>query len=105
MIYMDTVSEVEQWARVRGLDKPSNSSKQLIKLMEEVGELSAAYNKGRQDKVIDSMGDIQVVLIILCMQLGIGYGTSLLDAYRQIKYRQGKMVNGVFVKTEDLEAE
>lgn len=105
MIYMDTVSEVEQWARVRGLDKPSNSSKQLIKLMEEVGELSAAYNKGQQNKVIDSIGDIQVVLIILCMQLGVGYGTSLLDAYRQIKYRKGKMINGSFVKDEDLEGE
>ena len=105
MIYMDTVSEVEQWARVRGLDKPSNSSKQLIKLMEEVGELSAAYNKGQQNKVIDSLGDIQVVLIILCMQLGVGYQTSLEEAYKQIKGRTGKMINGVFVKTEDLDAD
>lgn len=105
MIYMDTVSEVEQWARVRGLDRPSNSSKQLIKLMEEVGELSAAYNKGRQDKVIDSMGDIQIVLIILCMQLGLGYQMSLDEAYKQIKYRKGKMINGSFVKDEDLEGD
>ena len=104
MINMNIVSEVEQWARVRGLDRPSNSSKQLIKLMEEVGELSAAYNKGQQNKVIDSIGDIQVVLIIICMQLGVGYGTSLLDAYRQIKYRKGRMINGSFVKDEDLEA-
>jgi Phosphoribosyl-ATP pyrophosphohydrolase. len=105
MRYTETITEVEHWARARGLDKPSNSSKQLIKLMEEVGELSAAYNKGQQDKVIDSMGDIQVVLIILCMQLGIGYGTSLLDAYRQIKYRKGKTIDGSFVKNEDLENE
>lgn len=46
MIYTDTVSEVDRWARERGLDRPSNSSNQIIKLMEEVGELSAAYNKG-----------------------------------------------------------
>lgn len=103
MIYTDTVSEVDRWARQRGLDRPSNSSNQIIKLMEEVGELSAAYNKGQQNKVIDSIGDIQIVLIILCMQLGLGYEMSLDEAYKQIKYRKGKMINGSFVKDEDLE--
>lgn len=103
MIYTDTVSEVDRWARERGLDRPSNSSNQIIKLMEEVGELSAAYNKGQQNKVIDSIGDIQIVLIILCMQLGLGYQMSLDEAYKQIKYRKGKMINGSFVKDEDLE--
>lgn len=105
MIYTDTVSEVDRWARERGLDRPSNSSNQIIKLMEEVGELSAAYNKGQQNKVIDSIGDIQIVLIILCMQLGLGYQMSLDEAYKQIKYCKGKMINGSFVKDEDLEAE
>ena len=105
MIYTDTVSEVDRWARERGLDRPSNSSNQIIKLMEEVGELSAAYNKGQQNKVIDSIGDIQIVLIILCMQLGLGYQMSLDEAYKQIKYRKGKMINGSFVKDEDLEDE
>lgn len=105
MIYTDTVSEVDRWARERGLDRPSNSSNQIIKLMEEVGELSAAYNKGQQNKVIDSIGDIQIVLIILCMQLGLGYQMSLDEAYKQIKGRTGKMINGVFVKTEDLDAD
>jgi len=105
MINMNIVSEVELWARVHGLDRPSNSSNQIIKLMEEVGELSAAYNKGQQNKVIDSIGDIQIVLIILCMQLGLGYQMSLDEAYKQIKYRKGKMINGSFVKDEDLEAD
>lgn len=105
MIYTDTVLEVYRWARERGLGRPSNSSNQIIKLMEEVGELSAAYNKGQQNKVIDSIGDIQIVLIILCMQLGLGYQMSLDEAYKQIKYRKGKMINGSFVKDEDLEAD
>lgn len=105
MNYTELMANVELWARAKGLQNPSNSSKQLIKLMEEVGELSAAYNKGQQNKVIDSLGDIQVVLIILCMQLGVGYQTSLEEAYKQIKYRKGKMINGSFVKNEDLEAE
>lgn len=105
MNYTELMANVELWACAKGLQNPDNSSKQLIKLMEEVGELSAAYNKGQQNKVIDSLGDIQVVLIILCMQLGVGYQTSLEEAYKQIKGRTGKMINGVFVKTEDLDAD
>lgn len=104
MNYEKMIANIELWARAKGLQNPDNSSKQLIKLMEEVGELSAAYNKGNRDKVIDSLGDIQVVLIILCMQLGLGYQMSLEEAYKQIKGRTGKMINGSFVKTEDLEA-
>lgn len=51
MINMNIVSEVELWARVRGLDRPSNSSNQIIKLMEEVGELSAAYNSDLKNEL------------------------------------------------------
>lgn len=48
---------------------------------------------------------LKIVLIILCMQLGLGYEMSLDEAYKQIKYRKGKMINGSFVKDEDLEAD
>ncbi|KGB13809.1 ArpR, partial [Latilactobacillus sakei] len=51
------------------------------------------------------MGDIQVVLIILCMQLGLGYQMSLDEAYKVIKNRKGKTINGSFIKDEDLEAD
>ncbi|WP_459524678.1 MazG-like family protein [Leuconostoc lactis] len=91
-----------KWAVERGLDKPENATKQLTKAMEELGELSAGINKQDRDKQIDSLGDLQVVLIILSMQLGIDYIGSLESAYEVIKNRTGKTINGVFVKSEDM---
>lgn len=98
----EIIDNVQNWAKERGIDKPENATKQLNKLMEELGELSAANAKNNREKIIDSMGDMQVVMIILSMQLGIDYDGSLEDAYNVIKNRTGKTVNGVFVKSEDL---
>lgn len=94
--------QVEDWASKRGIDKPENATKQLTKAMEELGELSAGINKQDRDKQIDSLGDLQVVLIILAKQLGIDYIGSLESAYEVIKNRTGKTINGVFVKSEDM---
>lgn len=97
--------KVRQWASERGIDKPENATKQVMKAMEELGELSAGVNKLDREKQIDSLGDLQVVLIILAKQLGIDYVGSLESAYEVIKNRTGKTVNGVFIKSEDLKDE
>jgi NTP pyrophosphatase (non-canonical NTP hydrolase) len=96
---MENLKElIIEWANQRGLLKPENASKQLLKLSEEVGELSGAYLKNKVDEQIDAIGDIQVVLIILCEQLGINYDDALKSAYEVIKNRTGKTVNGSFIK-------
>ena len=97
--------QVEDWASERGIDKPESATKQVMKAMEELGELSAGVNKLDREKQIDSLGDLQVVLIILAKQLGIDYIGSLESAYDVIKNRTGKTVDGVFIKDEDLKDE
>lgn len=92
---------VKDWARERGLFSSENAVKQLVKLVEEVGELSGAVLKGRIADQVDAIGDIQVVLIILSEQLGIDYDDALVQAYETIKHRTGKTVDGVFVKDGD----
>lgn len=100
---IDMMNElIIKWAVERGLDKPENATKQLTKAMEELGELSAGINKQDRDKQIDSLGDLQVVLIILAKQFGIDYIGSLESAYEVIKNRTGKTISGVFVKSEDM---
>ena len=96
------IKSVEAWATHRGLDK-TNSDKQLIKLIEEVGELSEAHNKEWRDKQIDSIGDIFVVLTIYALQNDLRIDDCIKEAYNTIKDRNGKIVDGVFVKDEDLE--
>lgn len=99
---MDYIKSIEAWAIHRGLDK-TNSDKQLIKLIEEVGELSEAHNKDWRDKQIDSLGDIFVVLAIYALQNDLHLDDCVKEAYDTIKDRHGKMIGGVFVKDEDLE--
>jgi len=89
---------VLKWADERGLLKPENAPRQMLKLIEEVGELAGAMAKNKQGDIVDAIGDIQVVLIILSKQLGYDYEQCLVDAYNVIKERKGKLINGVFVK-------
>jgi len=92
--------KVLEWAEPKGLLKSENVSKQLLKLVEETGELSGAYLKNKPEEIKDAIGDIQVVLIILSAQLGLNYEECLESAYNVIKNRTGKTINGTFIKNE-----
>lgn len=92
------IEKVLQWANERNLLQEENQTKQFIKLTEEVGELANAILKSNKAEQIDAIGDVQVVLIILCKQLGLDYNDCLASAYGVIKNRTGKTVNGTFIK-------
>ncbi|PID15752.1 hypothetical protein CSV63_07335 [Sporosarcina sp. P34] len=98
----DLTEKIRTWAIMRGLDD-ADPNKQMLKLMEEVGELSAAIARNNEWETTDAIGDIFVVLTILSMQLGFSLEGCVDSAYQEIKDRKGKMVNGVFVKEADLE--
>ncbi|MFY1028028.1 hypothetical protein CFY87_03890 [Actinobacillus seminis] len=161
------IQQIEQWAEARNLIKGSTPQKQMLKLMEEFGELCYGVSTNDFETVLDSIGDCLVVCTIMRKQLkmeklfsishcdntnfncgvaaqivqaNIDLGnianelakncdvprledylsgfenqlelitkfyktdvhTSLIYAYRQIKDRKGKMIDGVYVKEEDL---
>ena len=98
---LDITGQIEQWAIDRGLHT-ADPSKQMLKLMEEVGELAEGLAKDNPDAVQDAIGDAYVVLTILSMQLGMDIRQCVKMAYNEIKDRKGRMVNGVFVKESDL---
>jgi NTP pyrophosphatase (non-canonical NTP hydrolase) len=62
------VGEIKNWAEERGLVNPDFKNKQLIKLLEEVGETAGAILKRNESKTVDGVGDIFVVISILCFQ-------------------------------------
>lgn len=108
----DLIEKVEQWFVDRNLDSLDGSG-QLTKLQEEVDELKQAFwqsqvidNMDEAIKVrgeeIDAVGDTLVVLIGYCMQRDIDIKEALRFAYSEIKDRKGKVINGIFVKEEDL---
>ena len=122
--------KIAQWHHDRNLIEGSTDIQQFSKLLEEVCELWAAINPGQDDidlalgfkdvlkdlvdagrvfkpvsglaAKVDAMGDIGVVLINMAERDGVSLDHCLDSAYRQIKDRKGKMVDGVFVKEEDL---
>ena len=92
---------IEKWSIDKGLDKAS-PDKQMLKTIEEVGEVAGALAKSDLDNAKEEIGDVVVTLIILSQQLDMDLYECLETAYIKIKDRKGEMKNGVFVKSEDL---
>ena len=97
----DITELIKKWAIDRNVVSGDVKS-QMVKLLEEAGELAEGINKNKKDLIVDSIGDVYVVLVILCMQLGLDINDCIKVAYEEIKDRKGKLVNGLFVKEEDL---
>ena len=93
---------IRTWARERGIYEKGNSITQYAKLQEEAGELARALLKKDRPEIIDSIGDIMVVLTNLAELEGLKIEDCVQTAYDVIAKRTGKMVNGTFVKTESL---
>lgn len=100
----ELITKVEQWAKDKGLDQ-ADSSKQMLKTIEEIGEVAASLARKDEHGLRDGIGDVVVTLIILAMQNDMDLYECLNQdqAYNEIKERTGKMVDGVFVKSSDLE--
>ena len=92
------IENVTGWAADKDILKKENAPKQLLKVLEEVGETAGALLKSKNDEVKDGIGYSFVILIILAKQLGLEPAECLEAAWNEIKNRTGKTVNGVFVK-------
>lgn len=103
---------VLDWADDKDLLHEENADKQFMKFIEEVFEFKTEMDSYKKDvgemknlsysKAQDEMGDIFVTLVILCEQLELDPVVCLEVAYKKISKRQGKTINGCFVKSEDL---
>jgi len=72
---MKTLQELQliilEWANDKDLLKSENAPKQRLKLLEEVGETAGAILKNKPDEIKDGIGDIFIVLVILCNQIAV----------------------------------
>lgn len=95
------IQKVVEWFIERNLQDAA-PEKQMLKLIEEVGELASGIARQNYDEIVDAIGDVQVVLVGLSLQLDLDLTQCLETAYREIKERKGKLINGIFVKETDL---
>lgn len=109
----ELIDNVIQWAEDRNIIEGSTVVKQLDKTSEEFNELQRAvgalpYTVGSKeqsevrDEVVDAYGDVLITLIISAEMMDIDLEYALAQAYEVIRHRKGKLINGKFVKEEDL---
>ena len=98
---VEIFDKIRQWTLDRNLQEGDQKG-QVLKLLEESGELASGLAKDNEAEVKDAIGDIVVVLTVLSLQLGIDIEECLEISYAEIKDRKGKLINGVFVKESDL---
>lgn len=101
---MNTINKIEQWFIDRNLHT-QDPRIQLTKTIEELGELASAINKNDKEEQSDAIGDVAVTLIGIALQLDFDFSKCVEVAYNEIKDRKGKLINGVFVKEDDLKNE
>lgn len=104
--FSELITRINQWADSRGL-KQADPNIQWMRITEEVGEIRDVLLKPTkftepQAALKDAIGDTLVTIIVLAHQLDLDVTECLGIAYEEIKNRKGKMINGTFVKEEDL---
>lgn len=104
--FSELITKVNEWADDRNL-KQADPKIQWMRITEEVGEIRDVLLKPTkftepQAALKDAIGDTLVTIIVLAHQLDLDVTECLSIAYDEIKNRKGRMINGTFVKEEDL---
>jgi hypothetical protein len=115
----ELIEKTRQWFHDKGIIANSNPLKQLEKTQEELTETRDAAVKLKYlgeivelqsgvgvdecldllNEIKDGIGDTVVTLIGVCEMYGFTLEDCLQQAYDVISKRSGKMINGVFVKS------
>ena len=115
MNYQELEKLVLKWANDKGILEKATPMAQANKTLEEVNELLFAITMrdklninlitnesgvvfNSNDEIKDAFGDILVTIIIGAELQGLKLEDCLESAYNVIKNRNGKMVDGQFIK-------
>lgn len=96
----ELIEKTIQWHKDRNLIEGSDDKSQIMKLIQELGELSDSVCKGKS--IQDDIGDLLVVMINMCVRNNTTLEECLDVAYGDIKDRKGRMEDGIFIKEGDL---
>jgi NTP pyrophosphatase (non-canonical NTP hydrolase) len=96
----ELIDNIKEWGLQKGILPKPDKLAQFTKTQEEVTELLTAIVRDDREEAKDAIGDIVVTLIMQCEAWGLELEDCLEHAYGIISKRQGKMVDGVFVKKE-----
>ena len=96
-----SIQLIISWHLARNLIHGSDDKQQVLKLMQEVGELSDSICKNTTP--VDDIGDIIVILINIAVRNNLSLKQCIDHAYEDIKDRTGIMKDGIFIKASDID--
>ena len=104
----ELIKDVEQWVVSVGIKDKATTFIQWQKMQEEVEELFVELEKCDNescdtDKAEMELGDVVVTCIAMSMLIDTDIESVLKMAYDKISKRTGKMINGTFYKSEDID--
>lgn len=93
----DLTVRIYAWFEEKDLHDPIM---QFAKLNEEVGEMAHELTRGRKTNkaMRDAIGDVYVTLVGMAHHLGLDISECINMAYKEIRGRKGKVIEGSFVK-------
>ena len=92
------IDQVQQWGYDKEIIQRGTTIAQGIKTMEEAMELLSAINFNDLGEIKDGIGDTLVTLILQSEMQGMDLRDCLRTAYLQIASREGRIINGQFIK-------
>lgn len=95
---MSYFNKIRLWAKQKNILNQGDIKTQYIKLQEESGELAEAILTNNKKEIKDAIGDMVVVLTSLSYFSGFTIEEAIESAYKEIKNREGKIINNTFVK-------
>jgi len=101
---VDNIDKINNWGVERQLTRENGCTAlaQIKKLREEVEELNNAIIASDEVEIVDGIGDAITVLIQIARLTQVSLEEATDRAWSQIRYRKGKMINGIFVKDGDV---
>ena len=97
------VQKIRQWHSARKITVNGNSVTQTVKLGEEYGELCSGIVRKNKDVIMDSIGDMVVVLVAIAELEDLDFNECVQRAHYEIKDRKGTLNEyGNFVKESDI---
>jgi len=92
------IDKVRQWGKDKGITDSGTPIAQAAKTIEESSELLSAVNVQDKAEIKDAIGDVMVTIILQAEMQDMDIHDCLRHAYQQIAHREGRMINGQFVK-------
>ena len=99
--------DIINWGTERNLIGPTGQATpegQAEKTQEELNELKSSIEKRDRDGIRDDIGDIYVTIAMQTAMWNLSMDECIDKAWSEIKDRNGMMLQGKFVKQENLDA-